>query len=208
LFSGQVGRKPTFFLGRGSTVGKPNTKEALEQLRVESEKLVAPLGYEIVALEQSTAPGIGRTLTLFIDFASEIPGHRISLDDCTAVNNAVDELFETTPLLEGRYTLEVSSPGVERPLRRAEDYSRFRGRRARLHTFRPLESAESENPAYWEKNRKQKNFVGLLEGLTPDGLKVRMNIDGAQVAVPLELISKAHLEFMPQEDIKEMRNLT
>ncbi|MBI2607159.1 MAG: ribosome maturation factor RimP [Deltaproteobacteria bacterium] len=183
---------------------KANSKEALEQLQREAENILATLGYEVVALEQTAAPKSGgRTLTLYIDFPPpENAGsddRRISLEDCLAANKAVDELFETTPLLDGSYNLDVSSPGVERPLRKARDYARFRGRKVRLHTFRPLEESESENPVYWTKNRKQKNFVGRLEGLTSGGDKVKVSVDGAMVAVPLSLIAKAHLEFTPPD---------
>src|SRR5690242_15627204 len=106
---------------------KPNTKEALEQLQGDVENIITPLGYEVVALEYSTAGG--RKLTLFIDFLdNRDESRRISLDDCVTVNKAVDELLESTSLLEGHYTLDVSSPGVERPLRKAADYVRFSGR--------------------------------------------------------------------------------
>lgn len=188
---------------------KPNSKEALESLRQEAQNVLTPLGYEVVALEQSTTGG--RRLTLFIDFLNNSDeNRRISLDDCVTANRAVDELFETTSLLEGRYTLEVSSPGAERPLRKPEDYARFSGRKVKLHTFRPLEKEESENPGYWEKNKKQKNFIGRLEGLerdtrdSQDITKIKLTIDGQQVKVPLALISKAHLEidFNIKEQVK------
>ncbi|MEW6055278.1 MAG: ribosome maturation factor RimP [Bdellovibrionota bacterium] len=173
---------------------KPNSKQALEQLQRDVENVLAPLGYEVVAMEQSTAGG--RKITLFIDFLNNSETkRRIGLDDCVAVNKAVDELFETTPLVEGHYTLEVSSPGVERPLRKAKDFDRFRGRKARLHTFRALEKEETENLEYWEKHKKQKNFIGRLEGLNGDGEKVKLSVDGQFINVPLALISKAHLEF-------------
>lgn len=171
---------------------KPNTKQALEMLQQEAETILNPMGYEVVALEQSLAGG--RKLTLFIDFLdNQDETRRIGLDDCIAVNKAVDELFETTEHLEGHYTLEVSSPGAERPLRKPQDYERFSGRKVKLHTFRPLDSGELENPEYWEKNKKQKNFIGTLEGIT--GEKVLLNIDGRAIKVPLALISKAHLEL-------------
>lgn len=173
---------------------KPNSKEALEHLQRDVENVLAPLGYEVVALEHSTAGG--RKITLYIDYLNnKDESRRISLDDCITVNKAVDEMLETTTLIEGHYTLDVSSPGVERPLRKPEDYARFAGRKVRLHTFRPLEKGEAGNDAYWERNKKQKNFIGQLEGLASDGEKVKVNVDGQSVNVPLTLISKAHLEY-------------
>lgn len=173
---------------------KPNSKEALEQLQNEIESIIAPLGYELVALEHSTAGG--RKITLFIDFLNnKDESRRIGLDDCVTVNKAVDEMLETTTLIDGHFTLDVSSPGVERPLRKPDDYNRFSGRKVRLHTFRPLEKGEASNDAYWERNKKQKNFVGMLEGLASGNEKVKVNVDGQSVTVPLALISKAHLEY-------------
>lgn len=199
-----MGHHPTFFLPEilpGIRILKPNSKEALEQLQNEVEQILAPMGYELVALEHSTAGG--RKITLYVDFLNnQSESRRVGLDDCLTVNRAVDELFETTPLVDGHYTLEVSSPGVERPLRKVSDYSRFSGKKVKLHTFRPLEKEESENAAYWEKNKKQKNFIGTLEGLAEDSStassnesKVKLNIDGQHVKIPLALISKAHLEI-------------
>ncbi|MBI3544247.1 MAG: ribosome maturation factor RimP [Deltaproteobacteria bacterium] len=171
---------------------KANTKEALEQLAGEAQNILTPLGYEVVALEQSTAGG--RIFTLFIDFLNNADqSRRVGLEDCVAANRAVDDLFEATELLSGNYTLEVSSPGVERPLRKPEDYDRFAGKKVKLHTFRPLDKEETENPRYWETHKKQKNFIGRLDGLAVD--KVKLTIDGEAVKVPLALISKAHLEI-------------
>ena len=187
-----------------------NSKAALELLETQVQTIIQPLGYDLVALEQTSgAARGGRTLVLYIDFAStketaKTPDGkllRVGLDDCARVNEAVDELFETTPLVYGAYTLEVSSPGVERPLRRPQDYERFAEHKARLHTFRSLDSSEVGNEAYWTKNQKQKNFVGILKGLTTDQTKVQMEIDGNLVTVPIQMVSKAHLEFMVEEKL-------
>ena len=180
---------------------KPNSKEALEFLSHEVEKFIMPLGYEVVALELVTAGG--RTLRLFIDFLhnrTAEPGQekRIGLDDCIAVNGAVDEFLEQTTLLSGAYNLEVSSPGLDRPLRKTEDYIRFKGRRVRVGTYRPLTAVELGDNTYWEKNQKQKNFIGELLGLTEAGADVIVKPEGYKsdsgVRIPLTLVSKANLE--------------
>jgi len=183
---------------------KPNSKEALDQLERDVANIIAPLGYELVALDQSTAGG--RKVVLYIDFlnnevlpdgSSKNQAKSVGLDDCITVNRAVDEFFESTTLIDGHFTLEVSSPGVERPLRKPADFARFVGRKARLHTFRPLKPEETENDAYWQHHQKQKNFVGRLEGVSgsdQNGYKIRINVDGEVASVPLELVSKAHLE--------------
>jgi ribosome maturation factor RimP len=184
---------------------KPNSKSAIEQLQLQAESILNPLGYEVVTLALNPAPGRARTYTLYIDFLNNSQGQRkVGLDDCITVNKAVDELFETTPLLEGQYTLEVSSPGVERPLTKPEDYSRFSGRKARIHTFRPLETNEMENNGYWTTHTKQKNFSGQIDGLNTSGLGVHLRIENELICIPLALISKAHLEFSePEESVSD-----
>lgn len=179
---------------------KANSKEALQALQQEVETLIHPLGYEVVALELSTAGG--RSLRLSIDYlenetlSDQLELKRIGLDDCVVVNRAVDELLENTPLLTGAYNLEVSSPGVERPLRKASDYKRFAGQKARIHTFRPLTAEELKNAPYWEKNKRQKNFLGVLQGLSEDGAMICLFIDKQPVTIPLDLVSKSHLEYV------------
>lgn len=195
--------------------------------------LIAPLGYEIVALELLTHKQ--KTLRVFIDFA-ETPktdekgnapsigpmiGPTIGIDDCVKVARALDEPLDLIPEIEaafhGAYELEVSSPGVDRPLRQAKDFERFKERQIRVHTYRPLNAEEIGNAEYAAKNPKQKNFLGYLKGL--DGERIALVIGdasgdaksknkkskakqkakphsptGTQVFIPLSLVSKANLE--------------
>ena len=187
--------------------------------------LIASLGYEVVHVEIQTHRT--RTLRLFIDFAEapapdasgETPG--IGIEDCVKVTKALDEPLDQSTEIEGifhgAYELEVSSPGVDRPLRQKKDYERFAGRQIRLHTFRALSSEEIGNANYFSKNPKQKNFIGVLKGL--DGERILLGIgdsggasqnkkgkkakakaeeiaggSGAEIKIPLSLISKANLE--------------
>lgn len=169
----------------------PNSKEALDELQREVEGIIAPLGYELVALDHSGANG-ARKITLFIDFLDQRP-ERISLDDCVAVNDAVDACFESTKLISGHFTLDVSSPGIERPLAKTSDYQRFAGESVKIHTIRSLDHLEIGNDSYWQLHQKQKNFSGKLQGLSEDGQNVKLTTDGQNITVPLSLITKAHL---------------
>jgi ribosome maturation factor RimP len=174
-------------------------------LEKQVDELIRPLGYECIRIEQTIHSG-NRVLTLFIDFLENAnlahPVKYISLDDCVKVNEVVDSLFENTDLITGAYTLEVSSPGVERPLVKLQDYERFKTRKARIHTFRPLTIQELENEKYWSKNKKQKNFVGTLLGIGSENksnnenqLKILLEVDKEILKIPFDLISKGHLEF-------------
>ncbi|OFZ53921.1 MAG: hypothetical protein A2428_08935 [Bdellovibrionales bacterium RIFOXYC1_FULL_54_43] len=189
-----------------------------------------PLGYDLVHLEAQTHRE--RVLRLFIDFPEDSEaaksGKRIGVEDCVKVSRALDEPLENNPEVnrvfhEAAYELEVSSPGLERPLRKARDYERFQGTEARLHVFRPLTAEELENPEYCARNPKQKNFLGVLMGLKND--KVRLGVPSGtaeqgknrrpkkessktgrkpgpelstnsveEIFIPLPLISKANLE--------------
>ncbi|MCM2323445.1 MAG: ribosome maturation factor RimP [Oligoflexia bacterium] len=129
--------------------------------------LTQPLGYEIVHLE--THLGRQKVLRLFIDC---LDGKTVGIEDCVKVTKALDEpldqLREIEQTFPGGYELEVSSPGVDRPLRKPTDYERFAGREIRIHVFRPLTGEELSNAAYQLRNPKQKNFLGTLVGLRAD----------------------------------------
>ncbi len=83
------------------------------------------MGYEIYAIEQSGP--VGRTLRIAIDRPEGV-----SLDDCERVSALVGPLLDRADLISGRYGLEVSSPGAERPLRERAEYERFAGRRVNV----------------------------------------------------------------------------
>ena len=141
------------------------------------------MGYDVVHVEvQNHKP---RTLRVFIDFAEQTPeldntDRAIGIEDCVKVTRALEEPLEKLPEVEsifhGTYELEVSSPGVDRPLRTARDFTRFAGREARIHTFRPLTAEESGNASYQERNPKQKNYFGTILGMNETAERVRFEI--------------------------------
>jgi ribosome maturation factor RimP len=152
------------------------------------EPLVRPLGYEVVHAEIETHRQ--RLLRLFIDFAESNSAKPpiVGIEDCVKVARTLDEPLDLDPALSeamsrifhgASYELEVSSPGVDRPLRQAKDYQRFEGREVRIHTFRPLTPEELGNPGYQAKNPRQKNFLGTIAGLerTAEGEKILIRIN-------------------------------
>lgn len=155
---------------------------------------LAPLGYEVVAIERVIHKE--KKLRLYIDWSTESGKSGISLDDCVKVSHALDAPLEGNPVVEKAfptgYDLEVSSPGIDRPLKRKADFARFKEKPVRIHTFRPLTDTECKNAEYIKKNPKQKHFIGTLQGLNGDEVLVQINKD--QIHIPFPLISKAHLE--------------
>ena len=130
------------------------------------ETTVNGLGYELVDFERS---GRGM-LRVFIDK----PGG-ISVDDCQAVSNQLTRLFPVENIDYER--LEVSSPGLDRPLKKEADFVRFAGEKAQLKLRMPLAG--------------RKNFVGVIGGLS-DGI-LQLDVDGSQVAIELSNVDKARL---------------
>jgi len=136
-----------------------------------AESLCDDLGLELVHLEYLRDRG-GRIMRLYIDK----PGG-VTLEDCAQVSRELSDVLDVRLPELGAYHLEVSSPGPNRPLSRAEDFERFRGRRAKIRTRTPIDG--------------RKNFSGTLDGLA-DGA-VRLNLGRATIAIALDAISKAYL---------------
>ena len=130
------------------------------------ETTVNGLGYELVDFERS---GRG-VLRVFIDK----PGG-ISVDDCQTVSNQLTRLFPVENIDYER--LEVSSPGLDRPLKKEADFVRFAGEKAQLKLRMPLAG--------------RKNFVGVIGELS-DGI-LQLDVDGSQVAIELSNLDKVRL---------------
>lgn len=107
------------------------------------------------------------------------PEDSVSITDCETVSRELGTILDVEDLLPDRYTLEVSSPGLDRPLRDAKDYVRFAGRLAKLVLRAPI--------------NRQTAFAGRLRGL--DGEDVLFEAEGGKmVRLPLALISRARLD--------------
>lgn len=165
------------------------------------EELIAPqvntLGYELLDLEyQPRSSHGGAVLRLFIENPA---GKPISFDDCAAVDHGLDPLFESAEfetVLAETFTLEVSSPGLDRPLKKPSDFMKFEGKRAQIKTYRPLTIEEMANEKYFEHHQKQKNFFGIIRGYVGDS--VELETDNQRFKIPFALITKANLDVASQ----------
>ena len=155
--------------GPFSFVGRAVLRDELFRLL---EPSVSSLGYEMVELEFAPA-GSGGVLRLYID---AVPG--VTLEDCERVSRQVGAVLEAEDPIPGHYTLEVSSPGLDRPLRHEADYRRFAGRLAKLVTTEPVE--------------RQSAFAGRIAGL--DAGNVVLEEGRKTHRVPLDKIKRAHLD--------------
>ena len=141
------------------------------------------LGLELVGVEFS--PGSRAVVRVFID---REPGG-VTVDDCADMSRAISALLDVEDPVPGQYTLEVSSPGFDRPLFRLADFARFAGQPARVRLLRALMVQPSNAPGA----RPQRNFCGVLQGV--EGGDVLMALDeDTLVRLPFADIDKAHLD--------------
>lgn len=131
------------------------------------ESTVTGLGYELVDIERSPH---GRLLRVFIDKPDGV-----GVDDCVAVSNHLSRLLAVENIDYGR--LEISSPGLDRPLKKASDFVRFAGESVKLKLRVALQG--------------QRNFVGVLRGVH-DGI-LKLEIDGKLLDLELDNLEKARL---------------
>jgi ribosome maturation factor RimP len=141
------------------------------------EGLLAPaleaLGYGIVRVQFQS----GRKATLQI-MAERQDGAAMSVEDCATISRAVSALLDVEDPIPGAYDLEVSSPGIDRPLTRRQDFERFAGFEAKLETDRLLDG--------------RKRFRGRIVGVDEAGV-IRVREGEAEYTVPFDAVTKAKL---------------
>jgi len=147
------------------------------------EELLAPIchahGVELVDVRKLREPA-GAILRIILDRPRPDGGEGsgITLEDCAAVSRDASAALDVRDdLLSGAYRLEVSSPGPERPLVRRDDFERFTGRQVMVRTQMPVAA--------------QRRFQGKLLGLVDE--EVQLDLDGSPIAIPFDLITRAHL---------------
>lgn len=131
------------------------------------EQVVTGLGYELVDLESSPK---GRLMRVFIDIE-----RGINVDDCASVSNQLSRVFEVENVDYDR--LEVSSPGLDRPLKKPADFERFAGSEIQVRLSMPVNN--------------QRNFVGVLTGLING--EIHLNTAKGDLTIPFEEVEKARL---------------
>ena len=135
------------------------------------EPVVTSLGYELVGAE-FLIQGQSGLLRVYIDAEDGI-----QMKDCTRVSHQLSGVLDVEDVIKGKYQLEVSSPGLDRPLFTAEHFERFQGHKARVKLSVPLEG--------------QRKFKGALKGVKND--QVILEVDGKDILLSLNAIDKANL---------------
>jgi ribosome maturation factor RimP len=145
----------------------------LREVREVVEPILESQGFELVDLEYQRESQ-GWVLRIYLDREGGV-----SLDDCAGVSHEVGAVLEVKDLIPSAYILEVSSPGLTRPLKKPEDFNKFRNQMVKIKLYEPLEG--------------RRNFKGTLLGL--EGDRVRVEVEQRVYEIPLQRIAKANLEI-------------
>lgn len=154
---------------------------ALERVKELAIRVASSYGLDIFDVELKREGG-QLVLRVFVDRPgpSATPEESVSIEDCARVAEDLGTLLDVEDVMPGEYTFEVSSPGLDRPLRNADDYRRFAGRWAKIVTSEPVQ--------------RQTAFAGRLKGV--DGEDVLFESEGKKLMkLPLRLISRARLDI-------------
>jgi ribosome maturation factor RimP len=136
-----------------------------------AEPICTVEGMELVHVEFHRETG-GRILRLYID---KLGG--ITLGDCSAISSQLGDILDLKLDIDDPYTLEISSPGLDRPVSRLSDFERFKGELAKIKIARPING--------------QKNFKGILAGV--NGSKIQLKTETDMVVIPYQDIIKTRL---------------
>lgn len=152
----------------------------VDKVRAIAERVAAGYGLEIFDVQfRREAPGMVLRVQIDRPGAAAKEDDSVSVGDCASVSRDLSAIFDVEEVVPTAYTLEVSSPGLDRPLRRLDDYRRFTGRLAKI--------------VMREKVDGQGFFRGTIAGV--EGQEVLINGDDRRThRVPLEVISRANLE--------------
>lgn len=144
-----------------------------DKIATEIEPTLNDMGYDLVRVALN-----GNETKVLQVMAERKDRVDMTVDDCADVSRAVSALLDVSDPFAGRYTLEVSSPGLDRPLVRAEDYARFKGDIAKIELNHEING--------------RKRFKGTLKGLENNNTVV-FDFEGTEIKVPFADIQKAKL---------------
>ncbi|MGN1091565.1 MAG: ribosome maturation factor RimP [Alphaproteobacteria bacterium] len=157
-----------------------NTEERIKQI---IESSVNAEGFDLVRVLFSGAEK-DNTLQIMVE---RLDGTNMTSDDCEKLSRSLSALLDVEDVIQSRYLLEITSPGIDRPLVKLADYDRFKGREAKIETLLPIDG--------------RKRFKGELLGT--DGKKIILNFEGKEIKIDFEAITKAKL-VLTDELLKQM----
>ena len=176
-----VGFAPTFSFGARTAKMAMANESIAARVQELAERVAIDHGLELVHTEVA-GPENKPIVRIFID-----KPNGVTHEDCSEVSTHLGTILDVEDFIHASYTLEVSSPGLERGLYKRADFERFAGSQAKMKTRQPIAG--------------QRNFRGRLLGVEGDDVLFEDRTNG-QVRVPLELITKANLEVDVSEELR------
>jgi ribosome maturation factor RimP len=153
-------------------------------------------GYELVDLRFVLEQG-GWVLRVCVDLPlddaidpGEVPPDRVDLKDCEDLSRELSAVLDVDDPIPQAYSLEVSSPGIERPLRTARHFAYFAGSEAKVQLLTGMVTAAGDHP--------RKNFRGILRGVDADADRLQIEVDGQVFALPIADVD--HAKLVPDWD--------
>jgi ribosome maturation factor RimP len=153
--------------------------DVVERITEIAGQILPPLGMGLVDLEFKRE---GRDMVVRVFIEKE---GGVMLDDCSAVARELSDILDVEDFIPEAYTLEVSSPGICRPLKKIADYERFLGHLVKVRTFEALAD---------DAGNKRKAFVGTLTGIENGIISIDLK-EGQHAVIALDKVAKANLEF-------------
>lgn len=142
-----------------------------------AEPVLAELGFRLVRVKVSGRDG-GT-----VQIMAERPSGEMSVEDCATISRALSPVLDAYDPMPGQYRLEVSSPGIDRPLVRPSDFASWAGREAKVELTEPVDG--------------RKRFRGVIEGIAKDEVRLRIELEGKAepvvIGLPFSLIGEAKL---------------
>lgn len=144
--------------------------------------VVTALGYELLGIERIAQGRRSLLLRVYIDHENGI-----NIDDCEQVSHQISGVLEVEDPISGQYTLEVSSPGLDRPLFTLAHFAQFCGSRVHIRLNRAI--------------RERRKFTGLIKSVDQVAAQVEIDVDNERYTLSYDAIDRAHLE-PTNEDIQ------
>ena len=138
------------------------------------EPALTDMGYELVRVAVQ-----GKELQTLQIMAERIDRQEMGLEDCTRISRTASALLDVADPFNGRWVLEVSSPGIDRPLVKPSDYDRFKGEEAKVELANDIDG--------------RKRFKGILKGI--EGTKITIDFEGQEISFDFADVAKAKLTF-------------
>lgn len=148
--------------------------EIVETIKKAIEPALIDMGYELVRVSVNGA----ETKTVQV-MAERVDRHDMTVDDCEQISHTASALLDVADPFKGRWMLEVSSPGIDRPLVKPDDYNRFKGEEVKVELLTDIEG--------------RKRFKGILRGI--QGTKITMDFEGQEISFDFADVAKAKLTF-------------